>query len=56
MLVYEYDEKELYGEARYEEGLEEGREEGREEGLEKVLYFINQGYTPEKAVEMARKR
>ena len=52
MLVYEYDEKELYGEARYEEGLEEGREEG----AEKVLYFINQGYTPEKAVEMAKKR
>ena len=76
MLVYEYDEKELYGEARYEEGIEEGEaiglEKGREEGeaiglekgeaiglekgLEKVLYFINQGYTPEQAASMAKKR
>ena len=52
MLVYEYDEKELYGEARYDEGIEEGEAIG----AEKVLYFINQGYTPEKAVEMAKKR
>lgn len=52
MLVFEYDEKVLHGEAMYEEGLEKGLEQG----VEKIISLIKQGHTIEEAAILAKKK